>query len=97
MILQTRYERNLARRATKWVWDPVLRWKTAQDVRPMPQKSLQARGSCARRSYRSSTGTIDAPTIALEQANGFGIFMLKAVLSGRGDKIVDLAKVNLFR
>jgi thiamine pyrophosphate-dependent acetolactate synthase large subunit-like protein len=30
-------------------------------------------------------------------ATGFGVFMLKAVLSGRGDEIVDLAKVNLFR
>jgi pyruvate dehydrogenase (quinone) len=37
------------------------------------------------------------PTITFEQATGFGIFMLKAVLSGRGDEIVDLAKVNLFR
>jgi pyruvate dehydrogenase (quinone) len=36
-------------------------------------------------------------TITFEQATGFGIFMLKAVLSGRGDEIVDLAKVNLFR
>ncbi len=30
-----------------------------------------------------------------EHATGFGLFMLKAVLSGRGDEIVDL--VNLFR
>ena len=37
------------------------------------------------------------PTIALEQVKGFGIFMLKAVLSGRGDELVDLAKTNLFR
>lgn len=36
------------------------------------------------------------PTIALEEATGFGIFMLKAVLSGRGDEIVDLAKVIFF-
>jgi hypothetical protein len=28
---------------------------------------------------------------------GFGLFMLKAVPSGRGDRIIDLAKVNLFR
>jgi hypothetical protein len=33
----------------------------------------------------------------LEQDHGFGIFMLKAVLSGRGDEVVDLAKINLFR
>lgn len=38
-----------------------------------------------------------APTIMLEQATGLGLFMLKAVLSGRGDEIIDLAKVNLFR
>jgi pyruvate dehydrogenase (quinone) len=37
------------------------------------------------------------PTITAAQATGFGLFMLKAVLSGRGDEIVDLAKVNLFR
>jgi pyruvate dehydrogenase (quinone) len=37
------------------------------------------------------------PTITYEQAKGFGIFMLKAVLTGRGDEIIDLAKVNLLR
>jgi pyruvate dehydrogenase (quinone) len=37
------------------------------------------------------------PTITLEQAKGFSLFMLKAVLSGRGDEIVDLARVNLIR
>jgi hypothetical protein len=29
-------------------------------------------------------------------ACGFSLFMLKAVFGGRGDEIVDLAKVNLF-
>ena len=37
------------------------------------------------------------PTIKVEQVTGFGVFMLKAVISGRGDQLVDLAKVNLFR
>jgi pyruvate dehydrogenase (quinone) len=37
------------------------------------------------------------PTISYEQAKGFGIFMLKAVLSGHGDEIIDLARVNLLR
>jgi len=35
------------------------------------------------------------PTITLEQAKGFTLFMMKAVLSGRGDEIIDLARVNL--
>jgi hypothetical protein len=26
-----------------------------------------------------------------------GLFMLRAVLNGRGDEIVDLARINLFR
>ena len=37
------------------------------------------------------------PTISLDQIKGFGLFMLKAVLNGRGDEIIDLAKINLFR
>jgi len=37
------------------------------------------------------------PSIKLDQMAGFGLFMLKAVLSGRGEEIIDLAKVNLFR
>jgi pyruvate dehydrogenase (quinone) len=37
------------------------------------------------------------PTITLEQMKGFSLFMLKAVLNGRGDEIIDLARINLFR
>jgi len=37
------------------------------------------------------------PAITYEEAKGFSLFMLKAVLNGRGDEIVDLARVNLFR
>jgi pyruvate dehydrogenase (quinone) len=37
------------------------------------------------------------PSITLEQAKGFSLFMLKAVLSGRADEVIDLAKANLFR
>ena len=37
------------------------------------------------------------PTIAYEQAKGFTLFMMKAVLNGRGDEIVDLTRVNLLR
>jgi pyruvate dehydrogenase (quinone) len=37
------------------------------------------------------------PTITLEQAKGFGLFELKAVFSGRGDELIDLADTNLWR
>ena len=32
------------------------------------------------------------PSITLEMAKGFTLYMLKAVISGRGDEIIDLAK-----
>jgi pyruvate dehydrogenase (quinone) len=37
------------------------------------------------------------PTITYAEAKGFGLFMLRAVLSGRGDEVIDLARVNLLR
>ena len=37
------------------------------------------------------------PKITLEQAYGFGVFALKAVLSGNGGELVELAKTNLLR
>jgi pyruvate dehydrogenase (quinone) len=37
------------------------------------------------------------PTIELRQALGFSLWMAKAVLNGRGDELIDLAKTNLFR
>jgi pyruvate dehydrogenase (quinone) len=35
------------------------------------------------------------PTITVEQVKGFSLWMLRAVMSGRGDEVVDLAKTNL--
>jgi pyruvate dehydrogenase (quinone) len=37
------------------------------------------------------------PSIEWDQMIGFGLYMIKAVLNGRGDEIIDLAKTNLFR
>jgi pyruvate dehydrogenase (quinone) len=37
------------------------------------------------------------PTIKLEQAIGFNLWAIKAVLSGRGGELVDLAETNLIR
>ncbi len=34
------------------------------------------------------------PAIKLEQAKGFSLYMLKAVMSGRGDEVIELAKTN---
>jgi pyruvate dehydrogenase (quinone) len=37
------------------------------------------------------------PSVTLEMAKGFTLFMVKAVMSGRADEIIDLAKTNLWR
>jgi pyruvate dehydrogenase (quinone) len=37
------------------------------------------------------------PTINLEQAIGFNVWAVKAVLNGRGDEVIDLAVTNLFK
>jgi pyruvate dehydrogenase (quinone) len=37
------------------------------------------------------------PVIGTGQALGFGLYMLKAVLNGRGDDVVDLVKSNILR
>jgi pyruvate dehydrogenase (quinone) len=37
------------------------------------------------------------PTIALEMAKGFTLYMMKAVMNGRADEVIDLAKTNLWR
>ena len=34
------------------------------------------------------------PKITLEQMKGFTLYMAKAVMSGRGDSIVELGKTN---
>lgn len=35
------------------------------------------------------------PTITVEQAKGFGLYLLRAVMTGRGDEVLDLAETNL--
>ena len=37
------------------------------------------------------------PAITVEMAKGFTLFMVKAIMSGRADEIIDLAKTNLWR
>jgi pyruvate dehydrogenase (quinone) len=37
------------------------------------------------------------PSTIVEMAKGFTLYMVKAIMSSRGDEIVDLAKTNLWR
>jgi pyruvate dehydrogenase (quinone) len=37
------------------------------------------------------------PAIGLEQAKGFSLYMLRAIISGRGDEVLELASTNVLR
>ncbi|MDJ0276813.1 ubiquinone-dependent pyruvate dehydrogenase [Sphingomonas sp. 2R-10] len=37
------------------------------------------------------------PKIMAEQVKGFSLYTLRAIMSGRGDEVIELAKANLFR
>jgi pyruvate dehydrogenase (quinone) len=71
--------------------------ETSDQVRPMIAQALKHEGPALVEVPVSRQELSMPPSISLEQMKGFSLFVLKAVLSGRGDEIVDLAKVNLFR
>ena len=43
------------------------------------------------------TELVMPPSVTLEMAKGFSLYMVKAVMNGRGDEVVDLARSNLWR
>jgi pyruvate dehydrogenase (quinone) len=71
--------------------------ETPDQVRPMIAQALKHEGPALVEVPVSRQELSMPPSITLEQMKGFSLFVLKAVLSGRGDEIVDLAKVSLFR
>jgi len=74
-----------------------LKVETPDQVEPMIAQALSYDGPALIEVPVARQELSMPPTITYEQAKGFGLFMLKAVLNGRGDEITDLAKVNLFR
>jgi pyruvate dehydrogenase (quinone) len=71
--------------------------ETPDQVRPMIAQALKYDGPALVEVLVDRQELSMPPTITAEQVKGFSLFALKAVLSGRGDEIVDLAKINLFR
>jgi pyruvate dehydrogenase (quinone) len=74
-----------------------LKAETPEQVEPTIAQALKHDGPALVEVLVSRQELSMPPTITLEQARGFGLFMAKAVLSGRGDEIIDLARVNLWR
>src|SRR6266404_216728 len=71
--------------------------ETPAQVRPMIAQALEYDGPALIEVPVDRQELSMPPTITAEQIKGFSLFTLKAVLSGRGDEIIDLAKINLFR
>ena len=71
--------------------------ETPAQVRPMISQALKHDGPALVEVLLDRQELSMPPTITAEQVKGFSLFTLKAVLSGRGDEIIDLAKINLFR
>ena len=70
---------------------------TPDQVEPMIAQALKHDGPALVEVHVARQELAIPPSITLEQAKGFSLFMLKAVLSGRADEVIDLAKANLFR
>jgi len=74
-----------------------LRAETPDQVEPMLGAALKHQGPALVEVPVSRQELSMPPTITYEQAKGFSLFMMKAVLNGRANEIIDLASVNLFR
>jgi len=74
-----------------------LRAETPDRVRPMMEQALSHDGPALIEAIVSRQELSMPPTISVDQIKGFSLFMIKAVLDGRGDEIIDLAKTNLMR
>jgi pyruvate dehydrogenase (quinone) len=74
-----------------------LRAETPDQVEPLIAQALKHDGPALVEVLVARQELSMPPTITYEQVKGFGLFMLSAVLNGRGDEIIDLARVNLLR
>jgi len=71
--------------------------ETPEQVRPMLEQALKHDGPALVEVavYRQELAM--PPTIDKDQMVGFTLYMIKAVLNGRGDEIIDLARTNILR
>jgi len=74
-----------------------LRAETPEQVRPLITEALRHDVPALVEVPVNRQELSMPPTITLEQMKGLSLFMIRAVLSGRGDEIIDLVKTNLFR
>ena len=68
-----------------------------EQVRPALTQALASDGPALVDVVVNRQELLIPPNINYEVVKGFTLYMIRAVLNGKGDEIVDLAKTNLFR
>jgi pyruvate dehydrogenase (quinone) len=74
-----------------------LRAEDPEQVQPMIEQALAHPGPALVDVIVNRQELAMPPTIDTAQAIGFSLYMVKAVLNGRGDEVIDLARTNLLR
>jgi len=74
-----------------------LRAETADEVRPALERALKHDGPALVEVFVNRSELSIPPSITVEQARGFSLYMLRAVLNGRGDELLDLAGAGTLR
>jgi pyruvate dehydrogenase (quinone) len=74
-----------------------VRVEAPQDLHAAVEEVLKHDGPALLDAVTARQELVMPPAKTFEDAHNFGMFMLKAVLDGRGGELIDLAKVNLTR
>jgi pyruvate dehydrogenase (quinone) len=74
-----------------------LKAETPAQVRPAIQQALEHPGPALVDVIVNRQELAMPPALQMNQLLGFSLYMVKAVLNGRGDEIIDLAKKSWFR
>jgi pyruvate dehydrogenase (quinone) len=72
-----------------------LRANVPEQVRPMLAQALNHPGPALVEVVVNRQELIVPPSVKLDQVMGFSLFMMKAVINGRGNEVIDLLKTNL--
>jgi pyruvate dehydrogenase (quinone) len=70
---------------------------SSAQLRPALEQALNHPGPALVEVAVSRQEIVLPPTIELDLVRKFGLFIVKAVLNGRGDEVIDLAKTTLWR
>jgi pyruvate dehydrogenase (quinone) len=74
-----------------------VRVERPEDLRPALERAFAHEGPALVEVIVNRQELSMPPTISAEQALGFSLYMLRAVMNGRGDEVIDLAITNVFR